>query len=296
MEERAVTIGTFDGVHRGHQRVLEMLKEEAAAKGLQPIAMTFDRHPLDLICPGRAPGNLLSTRRKEELLIQEDVTPIILTFNEALRSMRAYEWLDFIHRKYMVRLLVAGYDNTFGSDGLDLSIADIKAMGDAIGIEVMEAPEIPGVSSSRIRKAVKAGQIAKACEMLGHEPELEGKVISGFHVGREIGFPTANLQPGKGLVVPGGGVYAARACIDDRTTWMPSMVNIGVRPTFDGTGVQSSHPTIEAHIIGNDEDLYGKPLRLEWVSRLRDERKFKSIDALKEQLERDRKKTLMLTE
>lgn len=296
MKERAVTIGTFDGVHRGHQRVLEMLKEEAAAKSLQPIAMTFDRHPLDLICPSRAPGNLLSTRRKEKLLLKEDVSPIILTFNEALRRMRAYEWLDLIHRKYMVRLLVAGYDNTFGSDGLDLSIADIKTMGEAIGIEVIEAPEIPGVSSSRIRKAVKAGDIMKAREMLGHEPELEGKVISGFHVGREIGFPTANLQPGQGLVVPGGGVYAARAYIGDKTEWLPTMVNIGVRPTFDGTGVQSSRPTIEAHIIGNDEDLYGKPLRLEWVDRLRDEQKFKSIDALKEQLEKDREQTLELTE
>lgn len=292
---RAVTIGTFDGVHRGHQLVLSVLKEEATKRGLQPIAMTFDRHPLDLICPDRAPGNLLSTRRKEQLLRKEQVTPIILTFNEQLRGMRAYDWLDLIHRKYDVRMLVAGYDNTFGCDGLELSLHDIQTMGEAIGIEVIEAPEVPGVSSSKVRKAVKAGDISQAIGLLGHEPELEGKVISGFHVGGEIGFPTANLQPSPGLVVPARGVYAARAFIEDEPAWYPSMVNIGIRPTFEGSGVQSLHPTVEAHVIGLDKDLYGKQMRLEWLARLRDEQKFDSVDALKRQLEKDKEKTMDLS-
>lgn len=291
---RAVTIGTFDGVHRGHRVVLDVLKEEAARRGLQPMAMTFDRHPLDLICPERAPGNLLSTSRKEELLRREGVAPVILAFNEQLRSMRAYEWLDLIHRKYDVRLLVAGYDNTFGCDGLDLSLADIRAMGESVGIDVTEAPEVPGVSSSKIRKAVKGGDIVAAMELLGHEPELEGKVVNGFHVGSGIGFPTANLQPLRGLVVPAKGVYAARAVIEGEEGWSPAMVNVGVRPTFDGTRQQSLHPTIEAHIIGKDEDLYGKNMRLEWLRRLRDEQKFGSVDALKRQLEKDRENTMVL--
>lgn len=281
-------------MHRGHKLVLSILKKEAAKRGLQPVAMTFDRHPLDLICPDRTPGNLLSTRRKEQMLRNEAVTPIILTFNEQLRGMRAYDWLDLIHRKYGVRVLVAGYDNTFGSDGLELSLHDIQTMGEAIGIEVIEAPEVPGVSSSKVRKAVKAGDIAGAIGMLGHEPELEGKVISGFHVGSEIGFPTANLQPSRGLVVPARGVYAARAVIEDEPAWYPSMVNIGIRPTFDGSGVQSLHPTVEAHVIGLDKDLYGKQMRLEWLARLRDEQKFDSVDALKRQLEKDKEKTMDL--
>lgn len=291
--KKAVTIGTFDGVHRGHQLVLDTLKREAAKRGLQPTAMTFDRHPLDLIAPERAPGNLLTTARKAEKIREEGVEPIILTFSEQLRKMRAYEWLDYIHRKYEVVLLVAGYDNTFGSDGIDLSIADYKAMGEAIGIEVISAPEENGVSSSAIRKAVKSGDIAKARLLLGHMPEIEGKVTSGFHVGREIGFPTANLQLPPGSVIPAVGVYAAKAYIDGKEEGLPTMVNIGRRPTFEGTSAGSEQIGVEAHIIGMDEDLYGKNIRLEFIARLRDEIKFDSVDHLRRQLALDRENTLL---
>ncbi|MBD5263380.1 MAG: riboflavin biosynthesis protein RibF [Bacteroides sp.] len=290
--EKAVTIGTFDGVHRGHRLVLETLKREARKRGLQPVAISFDRHPLELVAPERAPGNLTSTRRKEELLRREGVETLILPFNEKLRGMRAYEWLDHIHRKYGVKLLIAGYDNTFGSDGIDLSIADYKAMGDAIGIEVMAAPEEEGVSSSAVRKAVKSGDINKAISLLGHRPELEGRVAPGFKVGHEIGFPTANLQVSPRAVMPAPGVYAALAFIEDATEGLPAMVNIGYRPTFKGTAKESRHLTVEAHIIGSDMELYGKNVRLEWVGRLRDERKFGSVEELIAQLQRDREETL----
>lgn len=290
--EKAVTIGTFDGVHRGHRLVLETLKREARKRGLQPVAISFDRHPLELVAPERAPGNLTSTRRKEELLRREGVETLILPFNEKLRGMRAYEWLDHIHRKYGVKLLIAGYDNTFGSDGIDLSIADYKAMGDAIGIEVMAAPEEEGVSSSAVRKAVKSGDINKAISLLGHRPELEGRVAPGFKVGHEIGFPTANLQVSTRAVMPAPGVYAALAFIEDATEGLPAMVNIGYRPTFKGTAKESRHLTVEAHIIGSDMELYGKNVRLEWVGRLRDERKFGSVEELIAQLQRDREETL----
>lgn len=290
--EKAVTIGTFDGVHRGHRLVLETLKREARKRGLQPVAISFDRHPLELVAPERAPGNLTSTRRKEELLRREGVETLILPFNEKLRGMRAYEWLDHIHRKYGVKLLIAGYDNTFGSDGIDLSIADYKAMGDAIGIEVMAAPEEEGVSSSAVRKAVKSGDINKAISLLGHRPELEGRVAPGFKVGHEIGFPTANLQVSPRAVMPAPGVYAALAFIEDAAEGLPAMVNIGYRPTFKGTAKESRHLTVEAHIIGSDMELYGKNVRLEWVGRLRDERKFGSVEELIAQLRRDREETL----
>ena len=290
--EKAVTIGTFDGVHRGHRLVLETLKREARKRGLQPVAISFDRHPLELVAPERAPGNLTSTRRKEELLRREGVETLILPFNEKLRGMRAYEWLDHIHRKYGVKLLIAGYDNTFGSDGIDLSIADYKAMGDAIGIEVMAAPEEEGVSSSAVRKAVKSGDIKKAISLLGHRPELEGRVAPGFKVGHEIGFPTANLQVSTRAVMPAPGVYAALAFIEDAAEGLPAMVNIGYRPTFKGPAKESRHLTVEAHIIGSDMELYGKNVRLEWVGRLRDERKFGSVEELIAQLRRDREETV----
>lgn len=292
--EKAVTIGTFDGVHRGHRLVLDTLKKEATRRGLQPVAITFDRHPLDLVAPHRAPGNLMSTDRKADLIRLEGVEPLILPFTEQLRGMRAYEWLDYIHRKYDVSLLVAGYDNTFGSDGIDMSIADYKAMGDSIGIEVISAPEEKGVSSSAIRKAVKSGDILKARSLLGHRPEIEGKVMPGFHVGHKIGFPTANLQVSSRSVMPPSGVYAAVAFIDDGTEGMPAMVNIGFRPTFEGTAKESMHQTVEAHIIGMEDELYGKRIRLEFVGRLRDERRFGSVDGLVEQLHKDREDTLRM--
>lgn len=290
--DKAVTIGTFDGVHRGHRLVLATLKQEAAKRGLQPTAISFDRHPLELVAPERAPGNLTSTERKSALIWAEGVEPLILPFTEQLRGMRAYEWLDHIHRKYAVKLLVAGYDNTFGSDGIDMSIADYKAMGEAIGIEVTAAPEEKGVSSSAVRKAVKSGDIAKAAVLLGHRPELEGRVAPGFHVGSEIGFPTANLQVSLRSVLPLPGVYAALAFIDDSPIGFPAMVNIGYRPTFAGTSKESKELTVEAHVIGHDEDLYGKRLRLEWVGRLRDEKKFGSVPDLVRQLEKDKEETL----
>lgn len=292
--KKAVTIGTFDGVHRGHQLVFETLKREAEVRGLQPVAITFDRHPLDLVAPDRAPGYLMSPERKAEMIRREGVEPLVLPFTEQLRRLRAYEWLDYIHRKYDVQLLVAGYDNTFGSDGIDMSIADYKAMGDAIGIEVISAPEVEGVSSSAVRKAVKSGDIKKAIGLLGHRPEIEGKVLPGFHVGSEIGFPTANLQISRKAALPAPGVYATIAFIDDSKEGLPAMVNIGYRPTFEGTEKASGHLTVEAHIIGEDEELYNRRVRLEFVDRLRDEKKFGSVKSLIEQLERDREALLTL--
>ena len=291
--EKAVTIGTFDGVHRGHRLVLDTLKHEASRRGLQPVAISFDRHPLELVAPERAPGNLTSVARKIELIRREGVVPLILPFTERLRGMRAYEWLDHIHRKYGVRLLVAGYDNTFGSDGVNMTIADYKAMGDAIGITVIASPEEEGVSSSAVRKAVKNGDIAKASEMLGHRPEIEGKVIRGFQVGHEIGFPTANLQVSSKSAMPAPGVYAALAFIEDSRIGLPAMVNIGYRPTFEGTGKESRLLTVEAHIIGDDENLYGKAIRLEFADRLRDEHRFNTVDELIKQLHKDKENTLL---
>lgn len=291
---KAITIGTFDGVHRGHQLVLSTLKKEAEKRGLQPVAITFDRHPLELVAPNRAPGNLMSTERKAEWIRREGVEPLILPFTEQLRRMRAYEWLDYIHRKYDVELLVAGYDNTFGSDGIDMSIADYRDMGDSIGIEVIAAPEEDGVSSSAVRKAVKAGEIRKAKSLLGHLPEIEGKVMPGFHVGSEIGFPTANLQIGQRFALPARGVYAALAYVDNSSIGRAAMVNIGYRPTFLGTAKESGQLTVEAHIIGADEDLYNRMIRLEFIDKLRDEQKYGSVDELIVQLEKDKEETLMI--
>lgn len=290
---KGVTIGTFDGVHRGHRLVLETLKEESAKRGLTPVAITFDRHPLAVIAPERAPGDLSTPQRKAELIRREGVEPLVLPFTEQMRKMTAYEWLNHIHRKYGVRLLVVGYDNTFGCDGIDLTLADYQAMGEEIGIDVVKAKEEKGVSSSAVRKAIKAGDIAKANSLLGHEAEVEGKVTHGFHVGAEIGFPTANIQPARGMLIPARGVYAAKAEIPgEEGVVFPAMVNIGTRPTFAGSSLESDQLTVEAHLIGADEDLYGKTVRLKFLSRIRDERKFSSVPQLQDQLRKDREAAL----
>lgn len=292
---RAATIGSFDGMHRGHYMVLDVLKKEASARNLQPMAITFDRHPLELIAPEKAPGNLMSSARKVELIRAYGVVPELLSFTEELRNIPAFEWLRHINCKYGVSLVVLGYDNTFGCDGAGLSFADYVAMGDRIGIDIVCAPLVEGVSSSAVRNAVSKGDIMLARTILGHLPELEGRVKSGFKVGRTIGFPTANLQVSPRMVMPFAGVYAAFAFVDGEQSF-PAMVNIGMRPTFDGTDSASAAPSVEAHIIGFDRDLYGKDVRIEIVGRLRDEKRFETVADLQMQIEKDRLQTIRLCE
>lgn len=278
----ATAIGTFDGVHKGHLAVLDTLAALADERGLNPIAITFDRHPLELISPQRAPKALSSIEKKGEMLREAGVTPVILPFDEELRATTARDWMRLLRDKYNVRLLVVGYDNTFGSDGVNLSIADYRKMGRDTGIDVVEAPIVEGISSSAIRKAVEHGDVEHAADMLGRHFSLHGTVVDGNKLGRTIGFPTANLLPEPGMVVPAHGVYAARAILPGGKK-LPAMVNIGVRPTIR----RGEQPTIEAHILNWKGDLYGHHLTLEFHKRLRDEQQFKSIEALRKQLEKD---------
>ena len=287
MKMKAAATGTFDGVHLGHLKVLSTLKEEAAERDLEPIAVTFDRHPLSLIAPERAPGAITTIERKEKLISRAGVRPVVVAFDEKMRAMTAAEWMKFLHDDLGVRLLIVGYDNTFGSDGINFSISDYARIGKETGIEVKEAPVVPDVSSSAVRKAIKAGNPEGAMKMLGRPFSLSGMVVEGNMLGRNLGFPTANLLPSPGIIVPGNGVYAGRGILPDGTT-VPAMINIGVRPTI-GRG---NTPTIEAHLINWKGDLYGRRIRLEFIGRLRDEQQFKSIDALRRQLSADREAAL----
>ena len=287
MSAKAAAIGTFDGVHLGHAEVLATLSNAASEKNLEPIAITFDRHPLELIAPARAPKAITTIPKKESLISKTGVTPTVIPFDENLRKTTAKEWMQIIRREHDVRLLVVGYDNTFGCDGVNLSIADYRNIGKELGIEVIEAPLVAGVSSSAVRKAIAAGDIAAANEMLGRHFLLPGNVVSGNKLGRTIGFPTANILTEPGLVVPGNGVYAAKVVLPDGSK-LPAMVNVGVRPTIR----RGNDLTVEAHIIDWKGDLYGKNISVIFFSRLRDERQFNSIDTLRRQLEADRQAAL----
>lgn len=282
MTATAAAVGTFDGVHLGHIAVLGCLRDEAAARGLKPLAITFDRHPLALIAPGRAPSAITTLGRKEELIMKEGVKPVVMPFDEQLRSTTAADWMQMLADKLGTRCLVVGYDNTFGSDGVTLSIADYKEIGARIGMSVVEAPMIPGISSSAIRKAIAAGNVEGAAEMLGRHFSLPGVVVEGNKLGRTIGFPTANLLPEAGLVIPGTGVYAAIAILPDGSR-RHAVVNVGVRPTVR----RGNDLTIEAHIIGWSGNLYGMPLKIVFHNRLRGEIQFNSIDSLRRQIEKD---------
>lgn len=282
MSGKVAAIGTFDGVHAGHAVVLSEVMEEARRNGLEPLAITFDRHPLALISPQRAPLAITTIEKKTELIAKTGVTPIVLPFDEKLRSTTARDWMRMIHSQFGVEHIVVGYDNTFGCDGVALSLSDYRRIGEETGITVSEAPMLPGVSSSAIRKAIAAGDIDEANRMLGRRFAIPGIVVEGNKLGRTIGFPTANMMPHPGIVVPGNGVYAAVAYLPGGTR-RDAVVNIGVRPTVR----RGNNLTIEAHIIDWSGDLYGHHFNLVFHTRMREEIRFNSIDALKRQIEKD---------
>lgn len=278
----AATIGTFDGVHRGHATVVGALRREADRRGLAPVAITFDRHPLCTIAPRRVPKMLTTHEVRDALLMNLGVRPLTVKFTEEVRRQTVMEWMQRMHDRIGVDLIMVGYDNTFGSDGLSMSVADYAAIGKTLGITVVAAPELPGISSSAIRRAVAEGRVGDAGRMLGRPYALEGTVVHGQGLGHKLGFATANVYVSEEMAIPGRGVYAAKGVTDDGSQY-DAMVNIGLRPT---AGVFET-PTIEAHLTDFDGDLYGRTLRLEFHTRLRDEKRFASLADLRAQLAED---------
>lgn len=273
--KRIATVGTFDGLHRGHREVLRILTEEARRRGLIPTVMTFDRHPLETVAPDRAPKLLVGIDRRDELLKLEGADVVRLEFNEDIRSLSAKEWMTRLARDFDVAAIVIGYDNTFGSDGVALTIADFRRIGQEVGIEIIEAPTVPGCSSSGARKAVTAGDLQAAYEILGRPFCISGQVEHGKGVGRTIGVPTANLRTDSRQLIPGEGVYAAKALTPFGE--YRAVVNIGRAPTITDGG----KTTIEAHLLDFKGDLYGQTVDIIFGPRLRDEQKFPSVEELR---------------
>lgn len=282
--EVVASVGTFDGVHRGHRSVLELIAKLAEQKNMQPRAFTFAAHPLALIEPSREPETLTPLWKKKKLIEESGVLPVVVDFNDELRNTTARQWMQKLHDEYGVKVLVMGYDHTFGNDGVNLSLEDYKTLGEETGIEVVIGDEIKGVSSSAIRKAVKAGDMEKAREMLGRPYSITSKVVKGNQLGHTLGFPTANIKIEKGIALPKPGVYSAivKTLYDGKKH--PAMVNVGVRPTV----MRGDKIVVEAHLIDWKGDLYDKDITVRFLKRMRDEKKFESIDALKQQLAKDR--------
>lgn len=278
---RAVTIGTFDGVHCGHREVIRRLKQISRANGLTPAVITFDRHPLEITAPDRAPKMITSIEDADRLLEAEGVEIIRIPFTEDLRRLTAREWMAELKVKHDVSAIVIGYDNRFGSDCRLLAAEDYARIGKDLGLLVTTAPEIEGCSSSAVRRAVSEGEIEKANNILGRQFSIKGKVIRGRQLGRSIGAPTANLCIDQKQLMPKPGVYSAQAVIDNEK--YRAVVNIGVNPTV----CNDRRIKTEAHLIDFSGNLYGKDLRLDFKRRIRDEKKFASLDELKQQIKAD---------
>ncbi|HEX2420148.1 MAG TPA: bifunctional riboflavin kinase/FAD synthetase [Acidimicrobiia bacterium] len=278
----AVTIGVFDGVHLGHRRVIDDLVSRSA--GLDPAVLTFDPHPLAILAPDRAPKMLTDIDQRLEQFRRLGVRVAgILNFPD----IRDFSAGDFCQRvlagALAARRVVIGADFRFGRDrGGDAGF--LAAAGPGLGLEVeivdMVAADRDVVSSTRIRQALEAGQVEDATRMLARPFELKGVVEVGDRRGMQIGFPTANLAIPEGLLIPANGVYAAWAMIGEEP--YRSVVNIGVRPTFEGVNRR-----VEAHLLNWEGDLYGAPLALRFLSRIRDERRFEGVEALVRQISAD---------
>ena len=269
------TIGMFDGVHRGHQFVLQRVAEEARQRGLQSMAITFDKS---------GPQTLTPLDQKRLLLTKTGIDHIeVLTFNEALKQMTAREFMEQELRDRLgVKVLLTGYDNRFGHNRTE-GFEDYVRYGQELGIEVLQLPQEGEISSSIIRQLIVDGDIHKANELLGNPYTILGSVEHGEHIGTKLGYPTANLVlVDKCQLLPAAGGYAVKIRLENSLEWKHGMMNIGMRPTFDG-----QHQTLEVNVFRLKENLYGQQLQVAFIERLRGEQRFDSIEALKEQLRQD---------
>ena len=286
-----VTVGEYDGVHRGHRTVISEMHRMAAERGCATAVVTFDRHPATIVRPESAPLLLCDLDHKLELLAETGVDyTLVVEFTPEQAEVPA----EMFARQVLVDCLqaqavVVGADFHFGQ-GRRGNVETLGAVGEEFGYEVVGLPlvkQLTGegevISSTSIRAALSEGDVEKAHRLLGRPFEVRGVVTPGDRRGRTIGFPTANIPTTPDLQVPADGVYAAWYVRDDGAQY-PAAVNIGKRPTFYDDAERS---LIEAHLIGFRGDLYGESAKVRFVRRLRGEKKFDGVDSLKQQLVKD---------
>ena len=285
------TIGCFDGVHKGHQRVIRLVTELARSRGLKPVVITFDRQPRQLFDPSFRPQLLSTLKEKESYIESLGVEQlVVLPFTRELAALSAEAFMrKVLHDQLSVKVLLTGYDNRFGHDRTE-AFDDYVGYGKSMGMEVIQGDveRVDGstaVSSTVIRRLLsEEGRVDLMPEWLTRPYSISGRIVTGEHIGHELGFPTANLElEDESKLIPASGVYAVWALLDGAAKRMPAMMNIGMRPTFEGHQL-----TLEVHILGEVGDIYGHRLTIEFVKRLRAEQRFSSREALIEQLWKDR--------
>ena len=291
---RVIALGFFDGIHLGHATLLEQAKLRAREKGLSPAVMSFDLHPDNLVA-GRTVTLINSIEDRLEILIRcFGITDVVLAHFD--QNMMHMPWDVFIEDYLVGQLgakhLVCGYDFRFGDKGKgnpDLLQEKCQELG--IGCDVMPKVELDGVtvSSTHVRQLLQDGDMETAMTFLGHPHCISGQVVHGREIGRTIGIPTSNLEIPRGIMVPGFGVYATKVTLPDGEEKL-AVTNVGVRPTVGN----SDHVTVEPWILDFSGDLYGKTIRADFYKKLRGEKKFDSLEALKEEIHRNADETITL--
>lgn len=280
-----LTVGVFDGVHRGHQQILNRLVAGAHENGLPAVVLTFDPHPAKVF--GRGDIKLLTLPGERARLLGDLGVDVVVThpFNRDVADTTAYDFMKYLKSRIGLTHILLGYDSTLGKDreGNASRLTEIGAeLGYAVEVVSALGDESGVISSTEIRKLITVGKVVEAARLMGHPYALQGMVSRGDRRGKAIGFPTANLAYAREKVVPAGGIYACWAYLGGEKH--RAAVNIGTNPTFtpDKTTLN-----VEAYLLDFDRDIYGEVLQLEFAARLRDELKYDSVAALVEQIGRD---------
>jgi len=284
-----LTVGVFDGVHRGHQQIIKKLVAGAHENGLPAVVLTFDPHPAKIF--GRGDIKLLTLPGERARLLGNYGVDTVIThpFDMGVANISARDFMERLKTRLGLEHLVLGYDSTLGKnrEGNAKRLAEIGSELDYV-VEVVSAlsDESGVISSTEIRKLVTVGKVDEAARLMGHSYHLQGLVSPGDQRGRGIGFPTANLEYAREKVLPAGGIYACWAYIGSEKH--KAAVNLGTNPTFTP---DKQTLNVEAYLLDFDRDIYGEMLGLEFIARLRDELKYDSVDALIKQIHRDVEQT-----
>ncbi|MCB0411338.1 MAG: bifunctional riboflavin kinase/FAD synthetase [Bdellovibrionales bacterium] len=284
----AVTIGNFDGVHKGHQALLHRVFELARQPLVESLVMTFDPHPVQVLRPDQNLRRLLPLSESAERLKMAGVEHLfVVPFSREFSQLDPAEFFNsYLSRPLKPRAIIVGHDFSFGANRAG-HFENLKLLGQPLGIHVEQLGPVlmkgEPVSSSRIRRAIAEGQVELAHELLGYPFFIRGMVEKGFARGRQIGFPTANLRV-FGETLPFTGVYLTRSFVNGESYW--SVTNIGVNPTFKGKS-EFVPVKVESHLLDFAGDLYGSDMKLEFWQRLREEKKFRSVSELRTQIEED---------
>jgi len=292
-QNAVLTIGTFDGVHIGHKKIISRIEEIAREENGESILITFDPHPRIVLSNDDSVRLLTTLNEKTELLRANGIDNLVVAkFSRSFSEMTPEEYItDFLYKRFQPNVVVIGYDHKFGKNRAG-DINFMKDKGAELGFRLEEIPKQQvdemSVSSTKIRQALQEGNIQQANSLLGHAYTVEGTVVRGDGIGRQLGYPTANLQVDEPYkLIPADGVYAVR--VNYQETTYNGMLSIGIRPTFNG-----KMRTIEVNIFDFDQDIYGQKIKLAFVERIRPEIEFADADELIKKMDEDRQSALAI--